>query len=287
MTTQLLTVSPAVVRADSRKISPADARPNPRANHDEAPRPNRPTPPERRPTKGDWRYVPTERPSRLPFVYAGIFSLGMHVLALFAFNEEVVEMAVVDDTPEIEVTFLEMPPIEELDEPEEVFDGNDAPEEIDPGQYVPMQADIPSINTDAAFVQKMDLASLMPKPDFDSAKVASIPPKISRTKVNPKDMKDLFNLADLDQVPTPLLQRPPTFPAQYKKTVPYAEVTVDFIVDKKGKVTWAKVTKTTHHGFEDAAILGVSRWQFKPGKKGGKAVNTRMRVPLIFRVAED
>jgi protein TonB len=179
-----------------------------------------------------------------------------------------------------------MPPIEELDEPEEIFDGNDSQEEIDPGQYVPMQADMPSINTDATFVQKMDLTSLMPRPDFDSAKVASIPPKISRSRVSPGDMKDLFDLGDLDQVPTPLLQRPPTFPAQYKKTVPYAEVVVDFIVDKKGKVSWAKATSSTHHGFEDAAVLGVSRWQFKPGMKSGRAVNTRMRVPLHFRVTD-
>jgi len=31
----------------------------------------------------------------------------------------------------------------------------------------------------------------------------------------------------------------------------------------------------------------VSRWQFRPGMKAGKKVNTRMRVPLIFRVIEN
>jgi protein TonB len=68
--------------------------------------------------------------------------------------------------------------------------------------------------------------------------------------------------------------------------VKYAEVVVDFIVDNKGKVSWAVVRSSTHEGFEDAAILGVSRWQFKPGKKKGRAVNTRMRVPLRFRITE-
>jgi hypothetical protein len=43
----------------------------------------------------------------------------------------------------------------------------------------------------------------------------------------------------------------------------------------------------TFPGFESASVAGVSRWQFRPGMKAGKKVNTRMRVPLIFRVIDD
>jgi hypothetical protein len=47
------------------------------------------------------------------------------------------------------------------------------------------------------------------------------------------------------------------------------------------------VIDATYPGFEDAAIVGVMRWQFRPGIKGGKRVATRMVVPIIFRVVED
>jgi hypothetical protein len=30
----------------------------------------------------------------------------------------------------------------------------------------------------------------------------------------------------------------------------------------------------------------VTRWKFKPGRKGGRAVSTRMQVPIIFHVTD-
>lgn len=287
MTTQLLTVSPAVVRAKPRK-TPADLRlRTSRPQPDPRPDPDRPTPPvERPPSKGDWRYEPSQKPTRYGFVIGLALSAAVHAITLLAFNEPEVVVEPVDAVAELEITFMEMPPIEELPEPDEVFDSDGPQEEIDPGAYVPMQADVPSFNSDAVFQQKLDLTSLLPKPDFESAKVLSIPPKIARSGVNPSQMKDLFNLADLDRHPIPLLQRPPVFPYDLRKTVNYAEVIVEFIVDKKGRVPWAVAKSSTHSGFEDAAVLGVSRWQFQPGTKAGSPVNTRMRVPVRFRVED-
>jgi len=63
-----------------------------------------------------------------------------------------------------------------------------------------------------------------------------------------------------------------------------AKVTVEFIVDRDGKVLNPVVVQTTHDGFNDAAMAGVSRWRFRPGWKNGKKVNTRMSVPIIFRI---
>jgi periplasmic protein TonB len=77
------------------------------------------------------------------------------------------------------------------------------------------------------------------------------------------------------------------FPRNLKNEVSRATVTVEFIVDPTGKVTFAKVTDASYPGFDDAAIVGVMRWQFRPGMKGGKRVSTRMIVPLIFRVVDD
>ena len=30
------------------------------------------------------------------------------------------------------------------------------------------------------------------------------------------------------------------------------------------------------------AIQAVGKWTFRPGRKGGRAVNTRMQVPIVF-----
>ena len=282
MNTQPLTVSPAVSRVSHQNtadmIRSSETESPPRLD------PRNDTPPRDQSPNLDWHYEPSEKPTRLTFVVGLLISGGLHAYALWGFNDPPPEVVDTAAETEFEITFMEMPPIEDLDEPEDVFDASNDQEEVDPGQYVPMQADVPAFNSDAVFVQRLDLNSLLPQPDFDSAKVVSIPPRISRSPMRPSEIKDLFNLEDLDEEPMPLLQRPPEFPYKYKATVSYAEVVVDFIVDSKGKVSWAKVRSSSHEGFEDAAILGVSRWQFKPGKKKGRAVNTRMRVPLRFWV---
>jgi len=33
--------------------------------------------------------------------------------------------------------------------------------------------------------------------------------------------------------------------------------------------------------------MAIQKWKFRPGKKGGKAVNTRMSVPLIFNLKDN
>ncbi len=274
MTTQLPTVPPAVVRAGSRsKKAPAAIRPLPRAN----PSLDRP----------DWRYEPALPLTGIPWS-ALIVSGAAHLVVLLGFNNPPAPEVVDTGVQELAVVFMEMPPIEDLEEPDKVFDPDAAQqEELDPGAYVPMQSDVPSIVTDATFVQKLDFQSLLPKPDFDAAKVVSIPSRIAHGKVSPNQIKDLFDLGDLDRVPVPLLQQPPVFPGHLKHEVREAEVVVDFIVGADGKVPWAKVYSSTHRGFEDAAVLGVSRWQFRPGMKNGRKVATRMRVPLKFRVVDD
>ncbi len=278
MTTQLLTVSPAVVRIGSRNTkNPAVLRPPPM----------RVNPPPSDPDSGSWRYSPGPGRSAL-FWPAVIASGALHLLAIFGFNDKAVEAPLVPaEDLTLDIVFMEMPPLEDLDPPEEIFDGDAPAEELDASAYVPMQADVPTVATNAVFVQQLDLRSLLPRPEFDAAAVMTIPPRIAHGGATPAGFKDVFDLADLDRVPEPILQPVPIFPHHLKGEVRSAQVIVDFIVDAKGKVPWAKVYSSTHRGFEDAAILGVSRWQFRPGVKNGKKVASRLRVPLNFRIVED
>ena len=148
-----------------------------------------------------------------------------------------------------------------------------------------MQADLPSMPQPTDFVQQIDFASLVEKPDLAQAKLLSIPEGDRRSRAM-EGLGKVFNLADLDRIPEALFQPPPVFPAALKHDVSSASVTVEFVVDTNGVVVNAYVTDTSHVGFNVAATTGVSRWKFRPGMRGGRKVNTRMRVPINFKLIE-
>lgn len=64
-------------------------------------------------------------------------------------------------------------------------------------------------------------------------------------------------------------------------------MTVGFIVNSNGDVVEATALKSSQREFEAAAVQAVSKWKFKPGRKGGKAVNTRMQVPIVFSITDE
>ena len=50
----------------------------------------------------------------------------------------------------------------------------------------------------------------------------------------------------------------------------------------EGRVENAKVRSSTDPIFERPALKAVRKWQFEPGRSGGKAVSTRMMIPITF-----
>jgi len=211
---------------------------------------------------------------------------AVHGMILFGFNqkEEVVVKHGEDDAV---IELMVMPDLSKLEDPE-LADATE-PAETAPleGSFVPTLADVPTVvDVSTAFVQQIDFTSLQPKTDLSAARVVSIPTVIRRGGTGGTGLKDVFNLAQLDRIPEAIFQPPPIFPVTLKKEVTNARVEVEFIVTAKGEVVEVKVVGATHPGFENAAVTGVSRWQFRPGMKGGKRVNTRMRVPLLFRVID-
>jgi protein TonB len=71
-----------------------------------------------------------------------------------------------------------------------------------------------------------------------------------------------------------------------KREAQSATVRVEFVVDSTGRVVAPYVVASTHFGFNDAAVAGVAKWKFRPGIRGGKRVNTRMQVPILFRITD-
>jgi len=59
-------------------------------------------------------------------------------------------------------------------------------------------------------------------------------------------------------------------------------VAIVCIVDEQGKVVEATVSKSTNAALELPALNAVQKWGFKPGKKDGKAVKSKIIVPVRF-----
>jgi len=208
-------------------------------------------------------------------LHAGVF-LGELV---FPKSEEIV--AVVQEE-EFVVELMEMPPLEP--EPEEILEAVDdaPPEEIEFAP--PMQTDVPSVNVETPFVQKLQPP---PPPSLERPKGIISIPKTSASRAIGSGMQDLFDLKNLDQIPSPRFQAKPVYPFEMRRAGITGQVTVGFIVDSRGNVREAYALKSSHREFEQAAVQAVSKWRFRPGKKGGRAVNTRMAVPIVFNITDE
>lgn len=196
------------------------------------------------------------------------------------FPEEDQVQQTVEEEPVIEV--VQMPPIEP-DEPEIYEESTEAPQEqLDFAP--PMQADVPSVALDTPFVQKLQPP---PPPGLERPQGIITIPKTSASRNFGAGMKDLFDLASLDQQPTPRFQAKPVYPFEMRRAGITGEVLVAFIVDSNGDVQQAYAVRSTQREFEQAAVQAVQKWKFKPGRKGGRAVNTKMNVPIVFSITDE
>lgn len=177
------------------------------------------------------------------------------------------------------VQLMEMPKLEP-DEPEKV-EATDEP--IKPMDLAPpMLTDVPQIVTDTSFVQKVQ----PPPPEGMRPAVGVLTIPGDRDTSHFKG-QTVFDPSMLDNQPVPRLQGRPTYPFEMRRAGIAGEVVVDFIVDANGDVQNAFAVKMSQREFESAAVQAVSKWKFKPGRKGGRSVNTHMQVPIVFTLNED
>jgi TonB family protein len=243
--------------------------------------PAAPTPPRAQRTPalplGAWYYPRTPR-SRLVLATAGLLSLGIHVGLLFGLGHAKKKPAPPSAVPTIQLAFT-MPPLKELEEPETATSEDDA--KTDLSQLVPMQADVPSAALPTDFVQQMDFTSLIERPDLSSLKMTALPDVIRHAGKIGEGIK-IFDLASLDRVPEPVVQIAPSYPRELRREGLRVVVKVMFLVDTDGQVTNVSILESEHHGFDQSALTGVSKWRFRAGIKNGRKVVTRMSVPIVF-----
>lgn len=234
--------------------------------------------------RGDWHYHGIPPPSRIPWGSL-LISAGLHVFVLYGFNRHALE-AKIPVKHEADLIQMVMPDIKDLEDPapSELQDESSKAPTVD----VPSLVDLPSmVDVNMGLVQPLDLRPPV-KADLGAPNLAVVPVNIAHgPRSDGGGLKNIFDLSQLDRVPDPVSQVPPRFPPALKHDFNYAEVLVEFIVDTDGNVRAATVVTSTNSGFDRAAVDGVSKWRFRPGMKAGHRVNTRMRVPIRFRVTEE
>lgn len=91
----------------------------------------------------------------------------------------------------------------------------------------------------------------------------------------------LFTVAELDQKARPIYTPSPTVTAAMRKKMP-GKVYIIFIVDENGRVQNPKIQSSSDPVFEEAALKAIKKWKFEPGKRAGKPVRYRQRLPIVF-----
>jgi len=183
------------------------------------------------------------------------------------------------------IALVPLPQIKELEEPEPAPSDDIAPA-VDLATLVPMQQDLPQLPQPNDFVQAINFATLLEQPDFSKVQVYVIPENIRSGGKIAEKIGKIFDLADLDRPPEPVMQPAPIYPPTLRREGLAANVHLEFIVDASGRVTNAIAIESSDKRFDEAAIAGVSKWRFRAGIKAGRKVNTRMRVPIVFKVVD-
>lgn len=99
-----------------------------------------------------------------------------------------------------------------------------------------------------------------------------------------KPQPDITRARELDKVPPKLVKMVnPIFPqAMLNGGSKGGEAVIECIIDANGRVQLPRIISATTDDCGWAAATAVLRWEFAPPTKGGKAVATRMRIPLEF-----
>jgi protein TonB len=61
-------------------------------------------------------------------------------------------------------------------------------------------------------------------------------------------------------------------------------VLLAFVLDENGRVEDPRAERSTHAGFEPAALEVIRKWRYKPGLKDGQPVRTYLQQPIRFQL---
>jgi protein TonB len=226
----------------------------------------------------DWHYTPGPK-NRGSLIIGVLAAAGLHAAMFYSVPSQpssARKIAAPRSDAVIQIAMPPLPPEEIEEQPRELVE---APSDA---VAVPQLADVPTSVVLSDFTQAVDLrphAAI----DLGALKSMTIPVARGHGGAGFAGLGTIFNLSQLDRVPQPIAQPMPTFPKEARALgLDEVVVVVEFVVDAEGRVVEPRVTRSNDSGFNSAALVGVSRWKFRPGVLAGRKVSTRMEVPLKF-----
>lgn len=214
---------------------------------------------------------------RRDLVIALVISALLHAGLAFGFASKPPAKLAPPPPPAIEI--IALPP----SEPEEPPPAREAElPSNEPATVPPMQPDLPSVRLDSPFLQPVQPA---PPPGLGRPSGLIAIPSATGNGVG-GGFGGIFSLADLDQKPAPLFDAP--FVATYQMRLEglTGEIELSFVIDELGRPRDVSVLRTEHREFEAPAVATVLRSTYSPGKKGGRAVSTRVTRVLEIKPPE-
>lgn len=212
--------------------------------------------------------LPTPRNELAVSILLGVgFSAALFLLMALAqmLGEVVVPVNEVDEismtfqAPEIEDIEQELPPPPEDEEP--------PPElEAEPPQLSLAQLDI-ALNPGTGGSLAGDFA--MPTISTSSSALGT---------------DDFVDFSDLDQVPRPMPGSSLDFPRRLKRKAVNGRVVLLIKLGEDGRVLEAKVESSNLPDFEPIVASQVSKWRFTPPTKEGTPVRAQARFPVPIRI---
>ena len=76
----------------------------------------------------------------------------------------------------------------------------------------------------------------------------------------------------------------PIYPADARSEEVEADVPLEIVVDKSGKVVSARALSHVGYGFDESAISAIRQYRFSPAGRAGHAVAVRMPWTMQFRL---
>jgi len=229
----------------------------------------------------DCRYHGAPPTRRRDIVLAVIFAASVHGLLFFGdvFGDPKTAPRRVSAAREEVIQFaMPVPDEEPTPEPQEAFGDEFAPPSLAP----PMLADVPTVNV-SLFTQPLQIA---PQNVQIGQGAVRVPVGRPGSPLG-KGLGSVFDITKIDQAPTVRSHVPPDYPLELRRRGVTGSVVVEFVVDQEGNVVVANATESTNPAFDAAAVNAVSRWKFRPGKKNGRAVSTRVRQVVTFNLEKD
>ncbi len=94
----------------------------------------------------------------------------------------------------------------------------------------------------------------------------------------------VYDPGQMTRLPIARFQTKAVYPENLRKAGIEGEAVVEFVVGTNGDVAGLRIVRATNREFAGAAALAVVRWKFRPGEIDGIPVNTRMQVPIVFKL---